>query len=74
MIGDESWIVAALAELVSTPSLSGREAAVQQVVRRLMIEAGADGVRVVPVDAARLESRYGFRTPTPTAGMFSLVG
>jgi acetylornithine deacetylase/succinyl-diaminopimelate desuccinylase-like protein len=74
MIGDESWIVAALAELVSTPSLSGREAAVQQVVRRLMIEAGADDVRVVPVDAARLESRYGFRTPTPTDGMFSLVG
>ena len=74
MIGDESWIVAALAELVATPSLSGQEAAVQQVVRRLMIEAGADDVRVVPVDATRLESRYGFRTPTPTAGMFSLVG
>lgn len=74
MIGDESWIVAALAELVSTPSLSGQEAAAQQIVRRLMTEAGADDVRVVPVDAARLESRYGFRTPTPTAGMFSLVG
>ncbi len=74
MIGDESWIVAALAELVATPSLSGQEAAVQQVVRRLMMEAGADDVRVVPVDAAQLESRYGFRTPTPTEGMFSLVG
>jgi acetylornithine deacetylase len=74
MIGDEAWIASALAELVSTPSLSGQESAVQQIVRRLMLEAGADDVRTVPVDAARLQQRYGFRTPTPTSNMYSLVG
>lgn len=74
MIGDEAWIVSALAELVATPSLSGQEEAVQQVVRRLMLEAGADDVRVVRVDAARLESRYGFRTPTSTQDMYAVVG
>ncbi|MEW9804688.1 M20 family metallopeptidase [Mesorhizobium sp. ZMM04-5] len=74
MIGDEAWITGALAELVSTPSLSGNESAAQEIVKRLMREAGANDVRAVPVDAARLEERYGFRTPTPTQGMFALVG
>lgn len=74
MIANDAWIVSALAELVSTPSLSGHETAAQEIVRRLMLEAGADDVRIVPVDAARIEKRYGFRTPTPTAGMFALVG
>lgn len=74
MIGDDAWIESALAALVSTGSLSGREAAAQEVVKRLMLEAGADSVRIVPVDAARLQQRYGFRTPTPTEGMFAVVG
>ena len=74
MIGDEAWIESALAALVSTSSLSGREAAAQEVVKRLMLEAGADSVRMVPVDAALLQQRYGFKTPTPTEGMFAVVG
>lgn len=74
MIGDEAWIVSALATLVSTASLSGHEAEAQEIVKRLMLEAGADSVRLVPVDAARLEQRYGFTTPTPTEGMFAVVG
>jgi acetylornithine deacetylase len=74
VIGDAEWIERALAKLVSTSSLSGQEAAAQAIVRELMIEAGADQVRRVPVDAARLRDRYGFETPTPTEGMFALVG
>jgi len=74
MIGDEAWITSALAALISTASLSGKEAAVQEIVKHLMAEAGADDVRVVPVDAARLEQRYGFKTPTPTEAMFAVVG
>ena len=74
MIGDAEWIEKALAKLVSTSSLSGQEAAAQAIVRDLMIEAGADAVRTVPVDAASLRDRYGFETPTPTEGMFALVG
>jgi acetylornithine deacetylase len=73
MIGDAKWIESALAALVATESLSGREAAGQEVVIRLMREAGADGVRTVPVDAALLRERYGFETPTPTGGMFAVV-
>lgn len=74
MIGDEAWIESALAALVSTSSLSGQEAAAQEVVKRLMLEAGADSVRIVPVDAALLRLHYGFETPTPTEGMFAVVG
>ena len=39
-----------------------------------MTEAGADAVRVVPVDAETLRKNYGFVTPTPTEGMFAVVG
>jgi hypothetical protein len=39
-----------------------------------MAEAGADAVRVVPVDAETLRKAYGFVTPTPTKGMFAVVG
>lgn len=74
MIGDEAWITSALAELVSTPSLSGQEAAAQEIVLKLMREAGAYDVRIVRVDAAKLRERYGFSTPTATDGMFALVG
>ncbi len=74
MIGDAEWIEKALARLVSTSSLSGQEAAAQAIVWDLMIEAGADNVRTVAVDATRLRDRYGFETPTPTKGMFALVG
>lgn len=74
MTGDKEWMVNALAALVSTASLSGNEAAAQEIVKRLMREAGADDIRIVPVDAARLEARYGFKTPTPTENMFAVVG
>jgi acetylornithine deacetylase len=74
MIGDANWIKNALAALISTGSLSGQEAAAQGVIKRLMLEAGADNVRTVAVDAALLHERYGFRTSTPTDGMFAVVG
>ena len=74
MIGDDTWITDALASLVSIPSLSGQEAAAQELVKRLMLEAGADNVRIVPVDASKLEERYGFVTPTLTDNMFAVVG
>jgi acetylornithine deacetylase len=74
MIGDRQWIETSLAKLVSTSSLSGREGKAQALARQLMIEAGADDVRVVPVDAAVLSKRYDFRTPSPTEDMFAVVG
>jgi acetylornithine deacetylase len=74
MIGDASWIERSLARLVSTSSLSGQEGAAQAIVKELMAEAGADAVRVVPVDAKALRKNYGFVTPTPTDGMFAVVG
>jgi acetylornithine deacetylase len=74
MIGGARWIETWLARLVSTSSLSGREGAAQALVKELMAEAGADAVRVVPVDAETLRTAHGFVTPTPTEGMFALVG
>jgi acetylornithine deacetylase len=74
MIGDRQWIETSLARLVSTSSLSGREGKAQGLARDLMIEAGTDDVRIVPVGAAVLRERYDFRTPTPTEGMFAVVG
>jgi acetylornithine deacetylase len=74
MIGDVRWIASWLARLVSTSSLSGQEGAAQALVKELMTEAGADAVRVVPVNAAVLHENYGFATPTPTDGMFAVVG
>ena len=74
MIGDRAWSEGALARLISTSSLSGQEAAAQQCVEQMMREAGADAVRRVFVDAAALRDAYGFETPTPTEGMFAVVG
>ena len=74
MIGDARWIESWLARLVSTSSLSGREGAAQALVKELMTEAGADAVRAVPVDAETLRKAHGFVTPTPTEGMFAVVG
>jgi acetylornithine deacetylase len=74
MIGDRNWIEKSLAQLVSTSSLSGREAQAQALIKELMIEAGADDVRIAPVDATVLLDRYAFKTPTPTDGMFAVVG
>jgi acetylornithine deacetylase len=74
VIGDAAWIERALAKLVATSSLSGEEEAAQAVVETLMREAGADCVRIAPVDAATLRDRYGFATPTPTERMFAVVG
>jgi acetylornithine deacetylase len=74
MIGDASWIETWLARLVSTSSLSGQEGAAQGLVKELMAEAGADAVRVVPVDTKTLRKAHGFVTPTPTEGMFAVVG
>jgi acetylornithine deacetylase len=74
MIGDGRWIESWLARLVSTSSLSGQERAAQALVKELMADAGADAVRVVPVDAETLRKSYGFVTPTPTDGMFAVVG
>jgi hypothetical protein len=74
MIGDRAWIEGALARLISTSSPSGQEAAAQQFVEQMMREVGADTVRRVFVDAAALRDAYGFETPTPTEGMFAVVG
>ena len=74
MIGDGPWIERCLARLVSTSSLSGQEGAAQAIVKELMAEAGADAVRVVSVDAEALRKNYDFVTPTPTEGMFAVVG
>ncbi len=74
MIGEAEWIEKSLASLVATQSLSGQEAQAQEHVRRLMLESGADSVRIVPVDASVLRERYGFETPTPTDAMFAVVG
>jgi acetylornithine deacetylase len=74
MIGDARWIESRLARLVSTSSLSGQEGAAQALVKEVMTEAGAEAVRVVPVDAETLRKAYGFVTPTPTDGMFAVVG
>ncbi len=74
MIGDAVWIEQALARLVATSSLSGEEAAAQAVVESLMREAGADDVRIVPVNEVVLQDCYGFVTPTPTEHMFAVVG
>jgi acetylornithine deacetylase len=74
MIGDGPWIESWLARLVSTSSLSGQEGAAQALVKGLMAEAGADAVRIVPVEAETLRKSYGFVTPTPTDGMFAVVG
>jgi acetylornithine deacetylase len=74
MIGDPQWIEQSLARLVSISSLSGREGGALAFIEALMTEAGADDIRIVPVDAAVLRDRYGFRTPTPTEGMFAVVG
>lgn len=74
MIGDAQWIEGWLARLISTSSLSGHEGVAQALVKDLMREAGADAIRIVPVDAEALRKSYGFATPTPTNGMFAVVG
>lgn len=74
MIGHPGWIERSLAKLIATRSLSGQEAQVQEHVRKLMVEAGADSVRTIPVEASVLRERYAFETPTPTDAMFAVVG
>jgi acetylornithine deacetylase len=49
---DEAWTVAALRELVRTPSITGSEEAVADVVARLAAEAGASVERLSPDPAA----------------------
>jgi acetylornithine deacetylase len=73
VIGDDDWISASLARLVAISSRSGAEQRAQNEVERLIREAGAE-VRRVPVDANRLRDRYGFASPTPSDGMFAVVG
>ena len=74
MIGHPGSIERSLAKLIATRSLSGQEAQVQEHVRKLMVEAGADSVRTIPVEASVLRERYAFETPTPTDAMFAVVG